>query len=937
MVKLIVSFGLIALLSACSIFSKPEENELYIENIATQEVRFIPNEELEANHEDIVELYQRYLDVSVDSEMRVRVAHRIAGLKLQAQEIAEERALDSDTDTELNDDIDLARSSIKDYEDLLKTYPDRVDNDVVLYQLAKAYSLTGQPYQAIAVLDELALKYPRSDYYLEAEFRLGQLLYAAGDYEAAANAYGRLIERGSEKNTFYTSAGYLRAWAIFKQEKNKEALLEFSRVLDEEYPEHQDIVDAEGGDLDMLNDIIRIMAIIFDYMGDWKQIAIFYEQYGARHYEYLIYDQLATQYYEKKYYKSGASTLRAFVTRYPNDVLAPRYYSRIIEGYTEAGYINLVRKHKKIFIQRFGVEGEFWQKHSEAVRASLIEPLAQYNWDLASFHHAYGQSRKNPAEKTENLLEAQYWYAEYVRSFPNREKIADAHFLLAEVSYELGQYRLAKDNYEIVAYQYPEYEKASEAGYAAILSFNKYKPSPEEGLQWRQLTVASAMRFVQEFTEDERRGKVLVNTSEMLLKDKYYKQALNTSRLAWQIKGDLPERYQHGAALVRGHSSFELEKYDEAQEALLIASQYSKLKRKKRQELRQKVAAAIYQKGKQAKERGDTKAAIDNWLNIAQVIPESDIKVSAEYDSATLLMEIEEYERAIEVLLDFKRKYPDHPLTVDIPSKLILAYEGAEDWRSAAFELQAIWKNSKDQKQQRIACFQSAEYFEKAEDYDNAIVMYKRYAHRYKQPFDPAIEAHFKLDQMYAAKGSEEKRRYWLDKVISLHNKAGKDQTDRSKYLAAKAAYELGEFERARYEQVKLTLPLDKSVTKKNGFMQDALKRYTQSVQLEVLEFTTSSTYRIGELYGQLSRALMESERPPGMDEVEAEEYQFLLEDQAFPLEEAAIEVHQTNTGRTYDGLYDQWIKQSYRSLAGLMPGQYNKQEKALNYVDQIR
>ena len=173
--------------------------------------------------------------------------------------------------------------------------------------------------------------------------------------------------------------------------------------------------------------------------------------------------------------------------------------------------------------------------------------------------------------------------------------------------------------------------------------------------------------------------------------------------------------------------------------------------------------------------------------------------------------------------------------------------------------------------------------------------------------------------------------------MITLHNKAGKDQTDRSRYLAASAAYELGEFERAKYEKIAITLPLDKSVTRKNAVMQAALKRYTQSVQIGVLEFTTSATYRIGQLYAQLSKALMESERPAGMDELELEEYQFLLEEQVFPLDEAAIEIHQTNANRTYDGLYDEWIKKSYRSLGVLMPGQYNKNEKALSYVDQIR
>jgi hypothetical protein len=119
--------------------------------------------------------------------------------------------------------------------------------------------------------------------------------------------------------------------------------------------------------------------------------------------------------------------------------------------------------------------------------------------------------------------------------------------------------------------------------------------------------------------------------------------------------------------------------------------------------------------------------------------------------------------------------------------------------------------------------------------------------------------------------------------------------------------------------------------------MQAALERYTQAVKIGVLEYTTSATYRIAELYSQFSRSLLESERPAGLDELALEEYGYLLEDQAFPLEEAAIEVHQTNAGRTFDGLYDQWVRQSFSSLAELMPAQYARFEKQVTYVDAIR
>ena len=941
MKNLLFAAFIVTLLSGCSIFDSFTEQESLsnktLDNLTPANLRLMENEDIDIDHDEVMEKYRAYLDVSTDEELRIRTHHRIANLRLQKDEFMMASGDLIDQSDAENFALDAGREAIVDYENLLAKYPDRNDNDLALYQLAKAYSLAGEPFETIRVLEQLTELYPRSDLYLESLFRLGEIYYSNGVYDLAENSYQRVISRGDTANKYYLSAMYLVGWSQFKQNSYEKSLLSFTSVLDYEFPTSEDIASASISQLGMLKDILRIMAITFDYQGDWENVNEFYENIGRRHYEYRVYDTLASQYYDKKYYKSGASTLRAFIKRYPKDILAPVFYQRLVEGYAIARYPTLLRKHKKIFVETFGVGREYWESHDLAVRETIKPALSAYIWDLARFNHAWGQRSKNNKEKIERLKEAISWYDEYIRSFPNADDAAKAHFLLAEVAYQTKQYPLAKDHYEIVAYQYPDYEKAAESGYAAILTYSKHKPKKSEQLIWRQLTVASAMRFVQEFPEDERRGQVLVNTSEMLLAGKYYEQALATANLAWKSEGNLSSRHRYGAALVKSHSSFHLEQFVEAENAIIEALGYEKIKYRSRKDLREKLAASVYKQGEMAKASGDNALAVKNWLRIAKLVPESDIKVSAEFDAATLLMTEGKYEEAVPVLLGFRKTYPNHRLVKDIPSKLIIAYESQENWHGAAFELQKIWQQGGNKDQSRIALFQSAEYFEKANDLDNALAMYKRYAHDYKRPFNPAVEAHHKLDSIYLAQGDDIKRLFWMNKIVWLHLGAKKDKTDRSKYLAAKASYELAENERIKYEKIKITLPLDKSITKKNKRMKAALERYTQAVKIGVLEFTTSATFRIAELYSQFGKGLLSSERPPGLDELELEEYGYLLEDQAFPLEETAIEVHQKNAGRTFDGLYDQWVRKSYDSLAKLMPAQYAKFEKQVSYVDAIR
>ncbi len=52
-----------------------------------------------------------------------------------------------------------------------------------------------------------------------------------------------------------------------------------------------------------------------------------------------------------------------------------------------------------------------------------------------------------------------------------------------------------------------------------------------------------------------------------------------------------------------------------------------------------------------------------------------------------------------------------------------------------------------------------------------------------------------------------------------------------------------------------------------------------------------------------------------------------LLEEQAFPFEEKAIEIHEANARRAAEGVYDEWVQKSYTALAELKPARYARTE----------
>ncbi|MEX0853575.1 MAG: hypothetical protein WD036_09890 [Bauldia sp.] len=118
--------------------------------------------------------------------------------------------------------------------------------------------------------------------------------------------------------------------------------------------------------------------------------------------------------------------------------------------------------------------------------------------------------------------------------------------------------------------------------------------------------------------------------------------------------------------------------------------------------------------------------------------------------------------------------------------------------------------------------------------------------------------------------------------------------------------------------------------------MEDVLEAYGKAAEYGVAEVTTAATYRLGEVYQQFSRDLMESERPRDMDTEALEQYDLLLEEQAFPFEEKAIELFEVNAARSAEGVYDEWVRRSFSALAAMVPARYAKLERSEDVVTSL-
>jgi murein DD-endopeptidase MepM/ murein hydrolase activator NlpD len=151
-------------------------------------------------------------------------------------------------------------------------------------------------------------------------------------------------------------------------------------------------------------------------------------------------------------------------------------------------------------------------------------------------------------------------------------------------------------------------------------------------------------------------------------------------------------------------------------------------------------------------------------------------------------------------------------------------------------------------------------------------------------------------------------------------------------------------------------------------------------------ELTAAATFYLAEIYSHFSKALMTSERPVltfdyyrvkpgdtlsaiakrydsdvrrialannlnksnfiaagkklkiprGLYPSELEQYELAIEEQAYPFEEKAIVVHESNLKLISRGVYNVWIEKSLQKLAKLVPARYDKPEETSDIVSSL-
>ncbi len=144
--------------------------------------------------------------------------------------------------------------------------------------------------------------------------------------------------------------------------------------------------------------------------------------------------------------------------------------------------------------------------------------------------------------------------------------------------------------------------------------------------------------------------------------------------------------------------------------------------------------------------------------------------------------------------------------------------------------------------------------------------------------------------------------------------------------VAGRALFQLAEFRYAAYLALRIAPPLESTFARKQEALTRCVDLYAEAVRVGGDRTASASLHRIGEGLEDFRAAILASPPPSGLTSVEKEEYMFLLEERAAPIEGRAVESYRSNLQRAAAGdHFDPSVGKSRERLRALRPAVFGR------------
>lgn len=872
------------------------------------------------NESEIKKAYSDYLkSASVDEKGRRAAISRLAEL-----EMAELNKLDDEsTNTDVSiDQSEGYKKSILRTIDLLSAaineYPNAKDNDRILYQLSQNYEKLNLQDQSLNTLTQLTTQFPQSVYYAEAHFRLAENAFVLGDYLTAESSYSEVIFTAGG-NEFYERSLLKRGWSRYKQGLFTEAVEDYvAAIKHRKFGNYQTLTGNDLGDFD---EYFRALALAAINLESTDLLKNYFNTPTDSDYLYHTHQVISSIYLAQQRYADASIILNNFIAGNSDSERIPEAYLQQLQVLKKAGLNDEFAAAMEAFYIRFNTNSPYWEGKKYSSAYDVIKKSMRDNILLVADAQ---QQEYRKTRKTGNFVAANQWYQRYLNQYSSYARQDKVYTAYAELLVTQNMNEQALSYFEKAAYD-GDIVLDKEAAYATIELTDKLHKSYPENSAWLDRHLTYSLRSTQLYQDEKRYQQASLYAVELAYKNKRYAEAITFSE---SIARSAAENIRKEADYIRGLSFLKIKNPEKAEKVFsyLLSTENNNTDKIR---FSNGLALAIYEQGQADLQLDKIDSAIANYARVVKQANTATIAPDSLFAAINLAIAHERWNLAVANIELFQQQFPNHRLYQDATRELSNAYIklGQEDRAAVVFE--KISTQDNDQNIKMAALWKAAALYESKNKPSDAIRAYTSYANNYPTPYAQYLESMDKLSSLYLQKNDLGKVEFWQRQIINADQKTVQSyKNDRTNYIAATAALALAKHKKDKFEKKNLVEPLAKNLREKKKFMQESISLFGQASSYNIAEVTIEATYSIGKIYQEFSKSLLNSERPKNLSDDELEQYNILIEDQAFPFEEKAIEFYEINMARTADGTHSSWIKKSHIELQTLFPSRYQRQGK---------
>ncbi len=782
-------------------------------------------------------------------------------------------------------------------------FPESPYAEQAQYGLALSLQEGGDAEEAAAAMKTFLARYPKSLRADEINLRLGEHSFDRYEFREAEEAYRKVS--GNAPPEIRATALFKLGWSLFLQERPREAVDPFlSSLLLSPASEKNAGVGQESL-------VMTARSLVEARMEREAESLLARRGASSRGPALLLQVQRLLDAQDR--YVEAAEAADRIGKAYPT---APERLDAEVAA-AEA-------------LRKAGKEEESWKR-----RANFHLVLGPGSAWRACPTRAPGEAARADAVSEEGLRSAAYRFHDLSRRSPPGDRAAilalyDAHrskfpasagagevaYQRAWLLFEDGRKGDAKSAFEEVALRRGG-NRGEASRYMAVQCAKDLSSVSDAASQ------AEVVRLCGEYERFEPKGdrlrSVLLDRARAHLNLRQFGDAARFSDRAAALAADPGQR--RAALRISGDARFEEENFEAAEKAFraFLSSCPPAAEAK---EVEKWIGFSMFRRAEKMPPERSAEAAL-LFARVAAEFPSHEIASTAGFRSGEAYAAAGRNADAIAAFLPLESAAGDPDRSLDSTRWLARLYERSGDPVSAAVRYERIARAAGIDPGEKAGIFlKAADLFSEGKDQPRARKNLLAAASLPGAPADLRVQSLFRAGESERIEGNvEEADRRYREAVAANGPAPGADPV-----IAGKALFRMAEYRFDRYRKLAIVPPLEKTFEAKQAALGECGKLYTGAIESGDFETVSASLHRLGEAFEDFRSAILASPPPSRLSDREREEYVFLLEDKAAPIEENAVEVYRKNLrqGLASDS-WNEWTEKSFRKLKELRPGFFVK------------